>query len=196
MADLGTGATGYPAEVDTNPTPQTGSEDTVHLPGKGACAAVMAIEAELGVTPSQGKSTVKAYMGQEHDADGEHTFKYPILFMQDDVAASQSAVALLIAGATPVEIGVPWTGSIVGISVLSDAARSAGTLTVDATVNGSTTGLQAVLDVDNTTIHYASQAKDVDTFVAGDAIGVKITTDAGWLPTSANIVVLVYISFN
>lgn len=196
MADLGTGVTGYPTEIDTNSTPQTGTEDTDYLPGKGACAAVIAMQTEFGVTPSQSKGTLKAYIGQEHDENGEHSLYLPIYFTDEDVAASQSAVELPVCGSVVLRAAMPIAGSIIGISVYSNEARTADTLTVDATIDGAVTGLQAILDVDNTTIHYAVQAKDVDSFVAGDAIGVKITTGGSWAPTTADILVTVFYTLN
>ena len=119
-------------------------------------------------------------------------YEIPAYFMQADVAANQAAVALNVLGlAGNTEITLPKGGSIVGISIASNDARTAGTLTVDATINGTATGLQAVLDATNTQYHHANQVKDTDTFSAGDRVGVKITTDAGWLPVTADIVVLV-----
>ncbi len=113
-------------------------------------------------------------------------------FMQSDVAASQSAVAIPVLGlAGNAEIVMAKLGSAIGISIASNAARTAGTLTVDVTVNGTAIGLQAVLDGTNTQYHYATQAGGLDTFVAGDRLGVKITTDGTWAPTTADIVVMV-----
>ena len=53
--------------------------------------------------------------------------------------------------------------------------RSSGTLTVDATANGSATGLQAQLNGTNTQYHSATQTKDTDSFNAEDRLGVGIT---------------------
>ena len=198
MGDLNSNSVSYPSSIDTY-TEETASDLTDFNPVNGAANAAVAIEAELGVSPSQNKATVLAYLQAEHDADGEHTYKVPHLFYQDNVAASQSAVALAVVGpASGIDYEMPWAGSIVGISaqVASAEARTAGTLTVDATINGTVTGLQAVLDGTNTQNHSATQAKDTDAFVAGDLLGCKITTDAGWLPVSADLIVVVYVSFN
>ncbi len=74
MADLGTGVTGYAGEIDTNDTPQTSDNYTDYLTLEGAIAACIAIETELGISPSQSKATVLAYLQTEHDADGKHVF--------------------------------------------------------------------------------------------------------------------------
>ena len=108
---------------------------------------------------------------------------------QDNVAASQTAVALarLAAGASPTVWIAPRDGSVTGVMVKSNAARTAGTLTIEVFKNGVATGLTAVLDGTNTTTKFTSQAKDTDTFVVGDELDPRITTDAGWLPVTADI---------
>jgi len=120
-----------------------------------------------------------------------------LYFMQSDVAASQTGIAIPVAGAerlssgavSNTEIVMAKPGSITGISIAANAARSGGTLTVDVTINGTVTGLQAILDGTNTQYHYATQARRLDTFSAGDRIGVKITTDGAWAPDTADIMV-------
>ncbi len=122
----------------------------------------------------------------------------PLFFHQDAVAASQSAVAMNTVEAeavvqTNTGYRVPWPFHVVGISVLSGAARTAGTLTVDATIGGTATGLQAVLDATNATHHSASQGRNADAGGAGGVVGVKLTTDASWAPVTADINVVVYV---
>lgn len=115
-------------------------------------------------------------------------------FMQQNVSASQSAVAMDVLGLEGnTEVVMPFAGSVLGIGVASNAARTSGTLTVDVTVNGVAMGLEAQLDASNTQYHSATQAKDTDDFNAGDRLGVKITTSADWAPTTADIVVTVIV---
>lgn len=121
-------------------------------------------------------------------------YKQPYQFMQSNVAASQSAVALDVLGLSGnTEYTMELTGSVVGISIASNASRSAGTLTVDVTINGSVTGLQAVLDGTNAQYHYATQLPETDIFSAGDRLGIDITTDGSWAPTTADIVATVVV---
>jgi hypothetical protein len=110
---------------------------------------------------------------------------------QENVAASQAAVALNLEGNNRAEVIMPQRGFVTGIAAYSNAARSAGTLTVDVTIDGTVTGLQAVLNGSNTQTHTATQILNNDAFVAGKRIGVKITTDADWAPTTADITVTV-----
>lgn len=123
----------------------------------------------------------------------------PLIFSQDAVADSQSAVAMNIieTGATSGTLGtqeyvIPWDFEVVGISVVSDSARTAGTLTVDATINGTVTGLQGALDATNTLRDTGTQIRGSDVAVAGDRVGVKLTTSS-WTPTAADVVVTVWV---
>jgi hypothetical protein len=108
---------------------------------------------------------------------------------QETVAASQTAVVLDrdLASAF-VDSFIPVrSGSITGVCVRTDDARTAGTCTIEVYKNGAGTGLTAVLDGTNATFKATTQAKATDTFVAGDRIDLRVTTDAGWLPATANI---------
>jgi hypothetical protein len=120
----------------------------------------------------------------------------PLLFSQDAAADAQSAVAMNILEVAATVLAVqeyvlPFDFDIIGISVVSDLARTAGTLTVDATIDGTATGLQAKLDATNTFRHYQRQARESDRGKAGQRIGVKLTT-ASWTPITADIVVVVW----
>lgn len=116
----------------------------------------------------------------------------PYTFNEDATADAQTAVAMAITnGLATTEYVIPWDFEVVGISVVSDLARTAGTLTVDATINGTVTGLQAVLDATNTFRDTGIQIRGSDPGVAGDRIGCKLTT-ASWTPVTADIVVVVY----
>lgn len=123
----------------------------------------------------------------------------PLLFSQDAVADSQSAVAMNILETTattstlPVtEYVMPFDFEIVGITISSSEARTAGTLTVDATIDGTVTGLQGILNATDTTRDYATQARGADVGTAGQRVGVKLTT-ASWTPTTADVAVVVYV---
>lgn len=117
---------------------------------------------------------------------------------QDNVVATQTAVVLAIDGSVAAfstsVITMLRPGSITGVIVKSNAARIAGTLTVEVYKNGSAIGLTAVIDGTNTTFKATTQNVGDDTFVAGDEIGVRITTSADWSPTTADIQALVEVT--
>jgi hypothetical protein len=137
-----------------------------------------------------------------HDGDGSGTVEGAVrclagTWVQENVAANQVAVVLSLLGGEALSL-TPRTalpmiraGSVTGIVVRSNAARTAGTLTVDVTINGVATGLQAILDAVNITFDVATQAIGTDVFVSGDEIGIVLSTDAGWLPVTADVSVIV-----
>ena len=127
-----------------------------------------------------------------------------LTFGQSDVAASQTAVAMNVlevrdAAATADDVlavpgyVIPWDFEIVAISVLASTARTAGSVVVDATIDGTVTGLQATLDATNTTSHYLTQPRESDRGLAGSYVGVKLTTGSGWTPITADVVVAVWV---
>jgi len=82
----------------------------------------------------------------------------------------------------------PRAGSVTGVWVKANTPRTAGTLTIKVFRNGAQLGtLTAVLDGANTTFKATTLAKDTITFVAGDELETTVTTDAGWLPVTADI---------
>ena len=87
---------------------------------------------------------------------------------------------------------LPFDFEIVGVSIRASTARTAGTLTADATIDGTVTGLQAALNATDTTAAYAKQPRESDRGVAGSYVGVKLTT-ASWTPITADIVVTVWV---
>lgn len=89
-------------------------------------------------------------------------------------------------------IPVPWEFEVVGISIESTEARTAGTLTADVTIDGTVTGLQAILNATDTTRDTATQPRATDVGSAGSRIGVKLTTSS-WTPTTADIAVTVWV---
>lgn len=121
----------------------------------------------------------------------------PLKFSQDAVADAQAAVAMNIDEAAAValtvtEYQIPFDFEIVAISIISDLARATGTLTVDATINGTATGLQAALNATDTLRAYKRQARGSDSGAAGARVGVKLTTSS-WTPITADIVVVVWV---
>lgn len=123
------------------------------------------------------------------------------VFGQTDVAAGQTAVALspmairdTTANASYKNDALGYTQAfdfeIVSISVNASAARTAGTLTVDATIDGTVTGLQATLNAATTNNAKATAPRRQYRGSAGSYIGCKISTPS-WTPTTADIVVTV-----
>lgn len=158
--------------------------------GSTATIAVTSDDANLDLTLTP-KGSGDVATAADLDAAGGYRMTHDVWF-QDNVAASQSGVALARAGDSQwAAMDGKWiagrAGSVTGVYVKSNAARAAGTLTVEVTKNGVGIGLTAILDGTNTTFKATTQAKDSDAFAAGDEIGVIITTDGAWSPTTADI---------
>lgn len=116
----------------------------------------------------------------------------PFLFSKTAVAASSSAVALNVMD-TSVDVAeyvMPFEYDVVAVTASVTNARTAGTLTVDATINGTVTGLQAVIDGTNTLRKHTTQPRGRDGGAAGSRLGVKLTTDSGFLPVTTNDVLV------
>ena len=98
-------------------------------------------------------------------------------------------------------IVMPFAGSIVRTTLQASAARSAGTLTAEPTINGTkavANDLDLALDGTNAQKHYASVAPNTTNlkFVAGDELGVKLTTDGDWAPTTSDIEFTMFVVFD
>ncbi len=136
-------------------------------------------------------------------------YKLAVVFAHQDVGASlDSHVPIAGTHADAQSSGLvfeykaPWAGSIMGVSLMSGNALTAGDAHVDVTTGtcGSTltkTGLIAFLASSETETTYdsATQAKDTDTFSAGDCIGVNMATGSALAPTSADMTVIVVLEF-
>lgn len=198
MGDLGAGITGFPGALDTNGTPETAANNTTYFPGEGAIAAAIAIETILGTNPQGSAATVKAFIQKEHDVNGRHTLYHSFSWFRDNVAANLTDSVLIVCGsATVSQIVVPAAGSIVGMSVYLNEARTADTLTLNVSKNGTkVTGPTLAINVTNATYIYVTYAIGTYTFVAGDRLGAMITTGATWTPVTADLVQVIFISYN
>lgn len=120
----------------------------------------------------------------------------PLNFGQDTVAASQSAVALqsVICEASQTNTGycMPFNYDIVAVSFVLSAAGTAGVFTIDPTIGG-TAKTSARLTVGTSAGNYQRTNREKVRGVAGDIIGVKITTDGSWDGTSSDLGVTVWV---
>lgn len=104
-------------------------------------------------------------------------------FSHPNVAASQTDLEIYrgSGGDTALLRTVaPFPGSVVGLAVRVENARTAGTLTVEWAKAGVGQTLAVVIDDDPTQKGYSVQLPQTETFVAGDELGVVITTDGSW----------------
>jgi len=119
---------------------------------------------------------------------GPVRFSPPEQWVQNNVAASQTAVALSTQVSTnfPIDIQMIRAGSIVGLNARFTEAITAGTVTLIVSINGVAGTLNVAL-VGAGTSGRSTQAAGIDTFVAGDLIGIQITTTVGFLPITTDV---------
>lgn len=115
-----------------------------------------------------------------------------VTFTAADVAASQTNAGLALATGGD-GYAMPFEFEVVAVSVHSNAARTAGTLAVEAMIDTSATGLIATLDATNTINHQATLTRGSKVGAAGATVKARITTAAGWTPTTADITVTVFV---
>jgi len=122
-------------------------------------------------------------------------------FYLADLAASQSGVVLSPPGeATATDLGqhpIPWPGSIVGIGVSCEAARTGGTATFAPTINGTAISTTAVINATDTQYATNTARRGQHPVTAAQRIGCKVTTDASWAAgTTPSVLVTVYVDIN
>ena len=111
-----------------------------------------------------------------------------------NIATSVPATTLIslcaIAGST--SIAMPYAGSIIGVSGVLNTHITAGTLRVCVAKNGSTV-FSAVNAATTVVAVHGTQNKDVDTFAAGDRLGIRLITSADLAPTTAEGVFALFV---
>lgn len=105
-------------------------------------------------------------------------------YVADASGQSQSSVAMSATGeATATDVPqqpCPWAGSIVGFSVQVEAARTAGTLTIQPTINGTASASTLTIDDDPTTYNYTTWRRDLYPVTAGQRIGCVWSSSSDW----------------
>ena len=114
-------------------------------------------------------------------------------------AASQTDVQVFEVSGALQQIVMPAAGSVVKSSIQLSASVSGGTLTAKPAKNGGAfagTGLN--LAITSGDYLYAETAVDTTglTFSAGDKLGVLLTSNGAFAPTSADVQILLYVVFN
>jgi hypothetical protein len=118
----------------------------------------------------------------------------PLAFGQNDVAASQTAVALTLSNGGDEHIGItmPFDGAIVAVAYTLSVAGSAGVFTIVPTINTTAAVAAYQQTVGTTTKGNLRIQREAVKFVRGDVLGVKITTDGSWNGVTADLDVILY----
>lgn len=118
----------------------------------------------------------------------------PVTFVQNNIAAGTTANMDMSSSGSPALLKMPWSGSIVGASYRMDGTLSAGTLAVRATVNGSNVWTAHSLTSASPQTDYTSQPLGTDAFIPGDTVGVELSSNGGFLPTTRDIIVTLWLA--
>lgn len=116
----------------------------------------------------------------------------PLAFAQANVAASQTNVQILSDGVEGVSM--PFAGEVLAIAVDTSAAATAGSLAVGVT-KGGTENATTTQTLTTGTAAVKAFPRGTMPFVAGEKLGVEITTDASWDATTAELSVKVFVAF-
>lgn len=116
-------------------------------------------------------------------------------FFLANVAASQTDVQLKESSNQVDGISMPFDGEVLAICSDLSSAASAGSLTVGATFNG-TEDSDTTMSITTESAKVLKVARGKAAFVAGDKLGVEITSSGTWNGTTADLVVNVYVQLN
>lgn len=126
---------------------------------------------------------------------------YPVVpfgpFIDDAVAASQSNAQLTLAGVSNDGVVMPADGHVIGVLWTLTAAASAGQMTLGVSIDG-TEDAETTETVTTQTEGYTLfniHNGEAPHFVAGQQIGVEITTDASWNATTADLAAFLLVEF-
>lgn len=117
----------------------------------------------------------------------------PIVFSQANVAASQTNVQIKDCSGQVDGLSMPFAGEVLSIAVDLSAAATAGTLTVGVT-NGGTENATTTQTIATAAAKTAIFPRGTMTFVAGDKLGVEVTTSGTWDATTADMSITVLVA--
>jgi len=116
-------------------------------------------------------------------------------FFLANVSASQTDVQLKESSGQVEGVSMPFDGEILAVVADLSAAASAGSLTFGAT-NGGTEDANTTGSITTQTARTVKVPRGKVKFVAGDKLGVEITTSGTWNGTTADLIVTVYAQLN
>lgn len=111
----------------------------------------------------------------------------PFTFTRTAVAASASNSVMQISD-TAVDVPeavIPFDFEIMAVTTSLTTARSAGTITTEATINGNGSGVTNVIST-NVSRSRATSRRGAKVGSAGDRIGARLTTDGSFAPVTTN----------
>jgi hypothetical protein len=121
----------------------------------------------------------------------------PLTFALVDLADSQTATAVPVAGASTVAThATPFSGWIRGYVIRHSAAATAGVLTFAITVGGTTIGVTINAATASTVTFRGNFGREQYRFATGALIGVTYTSDANLEPNTMDTHVTVLVAYD
>lgn len=123
-----------------------------------------------------------------------------LVFGQTDLAVSQTDVQLVVAlgesGQANDGYCVPWDFEVYAVSYTLTAAATAGTGGIGVTINGTEdTDSTLAFVIDSATVKgYRRVPRGKVRGVAGDVVGVELTTDGSFAPITTDLSVVVWVT--
>lgn len=126
-------------------------------------------------------------------------FRSLLSFVRDNLAASltDSRLAIGATGNPQLDVVMPRAGSVMGLSCALTVAPAGSNPVLEVYKNGALLDAACILtitagaDLDQ----YTTFAKDTYTFVAGDRIGLAVTTDGSWTATTSDLSAAIEVEF-
>lgn len=123
----------------------------------------------------------------------------PPVWGRTNLAASLTASALVFdygqaaQTAAGSRIPMPNAGVITGVIVAGSAVRTAGTATFIVYKNNAATAVTGIIDATNT--QFVASTGGTVTFVAGDILDIRVTTNAAFAPTTLEFGAMIVVAF-
>ncbi len=153
-------------------------------------AAALAIPPGLGlrfISDGAGDWTVEALGASSVAAGAADRYSPPEKWQRNNIGAGTLATPMSALVSTNFDdINMIRAGSIIGLSARLTAAITAGSCTVTITKNGVAGTLTLTMGIGVSDAE-ATQLAGIDTFVAGDKIGIEFSTGLGTTPTAADL---------
>jgi len=144
----------------------------------------------LSTTGGFGPTTLDAEAALEIQRSGAGTadiYSLPEVWTQNDVPASQAATPLFSNTSQLYDdIQVVRAGSIVGLNVRFTGNLTAGSATATVTINGIPATLSVIVSSGSSSGR-SIQVAGIDTLIAGDRIGVQLSTNGSFAPTTLDV---------
>jgi len=125
----------------------------------------------------------------------------PLTFVGYDLAASQTGTGIYIVATGPsAKIDaqthvLPWNGCLMAVAIKLSTAKTAGTLSITPTIDG--TAVSALTTTVGTATDYTTRVNyNAARFSAGAKLGVAYTSDASFAPSTMDIAVVVYVVYD